>query len=133
MKNIILSTVAFALVGTAAPAIARDLPAGVSVDPAAFTETARSLRKRGITVSPAQTASIRQGVDKDNIYRLIGAPHFGEGITRRWNYVLFLHDGAEAPQRCRLRIDFAKSGDGYDVVVDRLTWSSDQCAVLASH
>jgi outer membrane protein assembly factor BamE (lipoprotein component of BamABCDE complex) len=106
--------------------------ASVIVDPAAFTETAHSLRKRGATVTPAQVRGVVPGSDKDSVYTLIGPPHFGEGITRRWNYVLFLTDGASPRLRCRFQLEFKKPGDGYNVVVDRITWGSQQCADFVS-
>ena len=121
-----------ALATVASPAASATLPAGVAVDASAFVETPSTQKKRGITLSPAQTAPVRQGVDKNNIYALMGPPHFGEGITRRWNYVIFLAKGANEPVRCRLRIDFRKPDGSYNVVVDRLTWSSEECATLAS-
>ena len=120
------------LAAAASPAASGTLPAGVSVDATSLAETARSQKKRGITLLPAQTVPVRQGVNKDNIYALMGPPHFGEGITRRWNYVINLVDGDREPVRCRLQIDFRKPEGSYNVVVDRLTWSSEECATLGS-
>ena len=76
-------------------AIAEDGPAPTApayvatVDSAAFREKPLEHQKLGATVRPAAVRMITPGVSKSDIYRWIGAPHFGEGITRRWNYVLF--------------------------------------------
>ena len=60
-----------------------------TVDPAAFRPVVLEHKKLGVTTTPATIRLITPGVDKFSIYPLIGAPHFAEGITRRWNYVLF--------------------------------------------
>lgn len=121
---------------TMAPAQASAQEAGtdarVTVDASAFTETKRTMRKKGVTVGPAQLMPIRPGVDKDTIYNLIGPPHFGEGITRRWNFVIFIAGKQPEPMRCRLRVDFGKPRDGYNVVVKHMTWSSEECMAAAS-
>lgn len=116
----------------AAPALASGDEHGVVVNPDAFTETARTLRKKGVTVSHAQLAPLGVGIDKDSLYTLIGPPHFGEGITRRWNYVIFITRPAEPLLRCRLQIDFGDGRDGYNVAAERLTWSSEECLRAAS-
>lgn len=59
------------------------------VDPSAFHPTPLEHKKLGVVVDPAAVRMITPGVDKFTVYRLIGTPHFDEGITRRWNYVLF--------------------------------------------
>ncbi|PZT85103.1 MAG: cell envelope protein SmpA [Citromicrobium sp.] len=105
---------------------------GVVVDADAFTENNRTLRKKGVTVGSAQLMPIRPGVDKDTIYNLIGPPHFNEGITRRWNFVIFIAGEAPEPLRCRLRIDFGDPRDGYNVVVRQMTWSSEECLAAAN-
>lgn len=100
----------------------------VSVDASIFEETPRTLRKPGITVAPEQLRAIVAGTNKDSLYALIGPPHFGEGITRRWNYVIMLTDGTADRLRCRLQIDFARPEGGGPLFADRVTWSSQQCA-----
>lgn len=104
----------------------------ITVDQSAFQESEHTRRKKGVTVGSAQLAPIRPGVDKDTIYNLIGPPHFGEGITRRWNFVIFIVGETTDPLRCRLRLDFGKPRDGYNVVVTQMTWSSEECVAAAS-
>lgn len=102
-----------------------------SVDPAAFPEGVSEGKKLGVTVSPQAVRLITPGVDKFSIYNLIGPPHFGEGITRRWNYVLFFPPapGSMEKLRCRMEIRFGHARkDGYNVTVSEIIWKDQICA-----
>lgn len=134
------------LAGSAIPAAANTADAPVTppaatyvakVDPAAFHHTLLEERKIGATVSPATVRLITPGVDKYSIYRLIGPPHFDEGITRRWNYVLFMPvaPGSMERVRCRMEIRFIRERGHYDVTVSEVIWQDQACAdrVAAAH
>jgi len=117
-------------------AIAKDAPAApvpvyeAKVDPDAFPHRPLEETKLGATVSPAAVRMITPGVDKFSIYRLIGPPHFGEGITRRWNYVLFfpVAPGSIERVRCRMEIRFKKAPRHYSVIVSEVIWQDQACA-----
>ncbi|GGB89846.1 hypothetical protein GCM10011494_05250 [Novosphingobium endophyticum] len=101
------------------------------VDPAAFSDRASDSRKLGVTASPATVRLITPGVDKFSIYNLIGPPHFDEGITRRWNYVLLFptEPGGTERLRCRMEIRFGRDRkDGYNVTVSEVVWQDQACA-----
>lgn len=101
------------------------------VDPAEFSDRASDSRKPGVTVSPAAVRLITPGVDKFSIYNLIGPPHFDEGITRKWNYVLFFPAGPGGADkaRCRMEIRFGRDRkDGYNVTVSEVVWQEQSCA-----
>ena len=100
------------------------------VDPTAFSPRPLEHQKLGVTVDPATVRMITPGVDKFSIYNLIGAPHFGEGITRRWNYVLFfpVAPGSIERVRCRMEIRFKKLRPHYSVVVSEVIWQDQACA-----
>lgn len=101
------------------------------VDPSAFPEGVSEQKKLGVTVNPATVRLITPGVDKFSIYNLIGPPHFGEGITRRWNYVLFFPPapGSTNKLRCRMEIRFGRERkDGYNVTVSEVLWKDHACA-----
>lgn len=125
---------AICLAGSAAAAedaAASSLPAYAgNVDPAAFPERPGEHKKLGVTVSPAAVRVITPGIDKFSIYKLIGPPHFGEGITRRWNYVLFFPPAAGDSERmrCRMEIRFEKPPGRYNVVVSEVVWQEQVCA-----
>lgn len=122
---------------TSAAAIAQEAPASSSstyvakVDPSAFRTVPRERFRQGATVDPTAVRMITPGVDKFSIYRLIGPPHFGEGITRRWNYILQLPvaPGSTERVRCRMEIRFAPPERGrYTVTVSEVVWQDQACA-----
>nr|WP_294809519.1 outer membrane protein assembly factor BamE [uncultured Sphingomonas sp.] len=101
-----------------------------SVDPSAFHKAPLEHKKLGVTVSPASVRLITPGVDKFSIYPLLGPPHFGEGITRRWNYVLFfpVAPGSVERVRCRMQIRFERQRGRYSVTVSEVIWQEQSCA-----
>lgn len=101
-----------------------------TVDPAAFRPVVLEHKKLGVTTTPATVRLITPGVDKFSIYPLIGAPHFAEGITRRWNYVLFFPTapGSVERVRCRMEIRFKRPRGHYSVVVSEVVWQEQSCA-----
>lgn len=119
-----------------AAAIAEDAPAApasiyvATVDPTAFHKRPHEHKKLGTTVNPATVRMITPGVSKSDIYSWIGAPHFGEGITRRWNYVLFFPaaPGSTERMRCRMEVRFVRQRGYYDVTVSEVVWQEQSCA-----
>ncbi|MGK6318979.1 outer membrane protein assembly factor BamE domain-containing protein [Sphingomonas sp. DT-204] len=110
-------------VGTASTYVGR-------VDPSVFHNTPLEHKKLGVVVDPAAVRMITPGVDKFTIYRLIGTPHFDEGITRRWNYVLFFPTapGSTERVRCRMEIRFTRQRGLYNVSVSEVIWQDQACA-----
>ncbi|MCW4461505.1 outer membrane protein assembly factor BamE [Sphingomonas sp. BT-65] len=100
------------------------------VDPSAFHRTPLEHKKMGVTVNPAAVRMITPDVDKFSIYNLIGPPHFGESITRRWNYVLFfpVAPGSTERVRCRMEIRFKRPRGHYNVTVSEVIWQEQSCA-----
>lgn len=101
-----------------------------TVDPTAFREVPGERKKQGVTVSPASVRLITPGVDKFSIYPLLGPPHFGEGISRRWYYVLFfpVAPGSVERVRCRMEIRFTRPPGHYYVAVSEVVWQEKSCA-----
>lgn len=116
-----------------APALAQSATPSsykATVDPSVFRKAPLEHKKLGATVDPATLRLITPGVDKFTIYRLIGPPHFGEGITRRWNYVLFFSPakGEAERVRCRMEIRFERQRGRYSVTVSDVIWQDQSCA-----
>lgn len=139
MNTMILTLPLLLGVSLASPAAAvageADAPAGpayaATVDPEAFRRTVPLEREKlGVTVNPADVRLIAPGVDKFSIYPLLGPPHFGEGITRRWNYVLFFppSPGSSERMRCRMEIRFERLRGRYHVTVSEVVWQDQACA-----
>lgn len=99
-----------------------------TVDPAAFRPVPH--KKLGTVTTPATVRLITPGIDKFSIYRLIGPPHFGETITRRWDYVLFFPptSGSTERMRCRMALRFIRHRGRYNVVVSQVIWQDQACA-----
>lgn len=125
---------------SSAPAVAAETSSAslatfiAKVDPDAFPERPGEHRKTGVTVEPRVVRLITPGIDKFSIYNLIGPPHFGEGITRRWNYVLFFPStpGSSERVRCRMEIRFERVPGKYNVVVSDVIWKDQACADLVA-
>lgn len=98
------------------------------VDPSAFP--ARERDKQGTVADPAAVRLITLGVDKFSIYRLIGPPQYGEGIARRWNYLLRFPVSPGSAERvaCRMEIRFERKPGKYNVVVSDVIWKDQACA-----
>lgn len=135
-KILAVSSLAAAGLSAAATAAAQDAPSQPvsayvgKVDPSAFRDTPFEHRNRGVTVDPADVRLITPGVDKFSIYPLLGPPHFDEGITRRWNYILYFPEspGSVERVRCRMEIRFERPRGRYHVVVSEVVWKHQACA-----
>ncbi len=80
------------------------------VDPSvAFPDAKRSTVRGGLPMPPRTVAMVVPGMTKREIYPLLGAPHFSEGLfgVRRWNYVLNFNSGNGTEQvSCQYQIRF---------------------------
>jgi len=98
----------------AAAAASEGLPsyrAGVS-DAITFPDVERATRKEGGFVSAHNIAMVTPGLTKDQVYALIGVPHFHEGLfgVRRWNYILKFYTGeGDKYVACQYQIRFDRS------------------------
>lgn len=135
MKNRFLALSLLASMGVAGSAATAADPApaaavyAAKVDPEAFRPVPLEHKKLGVTTTPATVRLIAPGMDKFSIYPLIGPPHFGEGITRRWNYVLFFPPAASEMERvrCRMQIRFERPRGHYNVTVSEVVWQDQSC------
>ncbi len=67
--------------------------------------------------------SIRAGMTRDQLYNLIGRPHFAEGFkVREWDY-LFHFDTAQGTQTCQYKILFDKHR-----IAQNFYWQPEACA-----
>lgn len=76
----------------------------------AFPDPAKSTMPEGAYVSPENIRQVVLGMTKNQLYKLLGAPHFDEGVfgVKQWNYVFnFRREDGEADfSRCQYQIDF---------------------------
>lgn len=84
---------------------------GVS-DAITFPDVERATRKEGVFVSAHNIAMVAPGLTKDQVYALIGVPHFHEGLfgVRRWNYILNFYTGeGDKYVACQYQIRFDRN------------------------
>lgn len=73
-------------------------------------------------------AQVEHGMSKDQLYNLLGRPHFGEGLfnVKKWDYVFNYRDAGEH-KVCQMQIHFDK-----DMLVKGFYWKGQDCEKQAS-
>ncbi|WKU19430.1 OmpA family protein [Advenella alkanexedens] len=76
---------------------------------------------RGIAPNPENLSLVRSGVTKDQLYYLLGRPHFSEGFApREWDFLFYLNTpgkGTNNVSSCQYKILFDK-----DMLVRSFYW-----------
>jgi outer membrane protein OmpA-like peptidoglycan-associated protein len=96
-----------------------------------FPSPGHALHPEGVPIALDHLRAVRKGMTKFQLYRLLGVPHFNEGVfrIREWNYIFDLPD-ATAPsgvRKCQYRIRFDD-----DVKLESSVWRSHECEVLVA-
>ena len=73
-----------------------------------FPDPARAMVPEGIFVNIENLRKIEPGMTKEQLYNLLGAPHFSEGVfgVRKWNYVFDFRRTNGEYFRCQYQIVF---------------------------
>lgn len=104
---------------------------GVS-DAMTFPDVERATRKEGVFVSAHNIGMVTPGMTKEQVYALIGVPHFHEGLfgVRRWNYILNLYTGeGDKYVACQYQIRFDRKAR-----VERTWFRESTCVnILEQH
>ncbi|WP_061800742.1 OmpA family protein [Serratia ficaria] len=81
-------------------------PSGTTDSPI-FPDMARASFSEGSWPNLDNLRKVQAGVNKNQLYLLIGHPHFSEGIlgVREWDYIFHL-PGDDGPQTCQYKILF---------------------------
>jgi OOP family OmpA-OmpF porin len=94
-----------------------------------FPDPAKSLVPEGAYVSPENLRQVLRGMTKSQLYKLLGTPHFDEGVfgVKQWNYILnFRRDDGEADfSRCQYQIDFDAKHR-----VQTTHWKPESCRLI---
>jgi hypothetical protein len=104
-----------------------ETPYVAHVDASKFHRDPWRLGKQGVTLPASRIRQLAPGTSKDLVYSLIGPPNFHEGITRTWNYLIFVYTGRGLDTvPCRMQLHF-RGKLGFPVV-DTITWQTKACA-----
>ncbi|AFT70429.1 OmpA/MotB domain protein [Alloalcanivorax dieselolei B5] len=93
----------------------------------AFPELDRAWVEEGAYVNMENLRKMQVGVSKNQIYDLLGRPHFKEGLfgVRQWNYIFHLPTEEGGYITCQYQVRFDD-----DMLSESMHWREPQCADL---
>ncbi len=78
-----------------------------------FPDAQKAWQKGGTIATQDDIAKIKVGTTKDEIYKLIGTPHFSEGFNaREWDYILKFYDANNNVDIYQYKIIFDNTYEG---------------------
>lgn len=94
---------------------------GDTVEPV-FPELTKLTMKNGSWPNPDSLGLLQKGMTRDQVYSLIGRPHFKEGVaTQEWDYLLNLRTAA-GDKTCQLKVIF-----DMEKIVQNIYWLPGDC------
>jgi len=89
----------------AAPVHAQNASAGPD-----FPDPARATMPEGVFVNVENLRKLAPGMTKHQLYDLLGAPHFSEGVfgVHRWNYIFAFRQTDGGAIKCQFQVQFDK-------------------------
>lgn len=115
------------LSGCGTSMVSKDINDEGRVAQAAFPDIAKNnWTKEGTFPNLDNLRRIAPNVTKDELYELVGRPHFSEGLfgVREWDYVFKFQNGqGQAPQVCQYKVIFDKNMLGQSFL-----WQPAACA-----
>ena len=96
-----------------------------------FPDRSHSYKRKGIGgdfVNVENLRNVRKGMSKEGVRRLLGNPHFNEGIAgaRHWNYIFNFATGPEEHLSCQYQIEFERQ-ENVGIVAKGIYWNTDSC------
>lgn len=91
-----------------------------------FPDPSHSTMPEGTFVNLENLRKVAPGMTKDQLYALLGTPHFSEGVfgVREWNYIFDFRsaDGSNNFFRCQYQVQF-----GDDDLAKAFYWKPETC------
>lgn len=105
----------------------------VNPDELVFPDLNKAWQKGGTIVNHQDIAKIKVGTTKDELYKLIGMPHFSEGFNaREWDYILKFYNANNTVETCQYKIIFDDSYEGRmrddEFGMTEVYWKPASCA-----
>lgn len=105
----------------------------VNPDELVFPDLNKAWQKGGTIVNHQDIANTKVGTTKDELYKLIGTPHFSEGFNaREWDYILKFYNANNTVETCQYKIIFDDSYEGRmrddEFGVTEVYWKPASCA-----
>lgn len=92
-----------------------------------FPELNKAWQKDGQFPNRENLSKIRSGIAKDELYQLIGRPHFNEANrAREWDYILKFHQADDSVKVCQYKVIFDENFRGQEFY-----WLPADCAQYA--
>lgn len=99
----------------------------VQTDNIRFPELNKAWQKDGQFPNTENLSKIRPGVGKDELYQLIGRPHFSEAQkAREWDYIMKFYQEDDSVRVCQYKVIFDKDYKGQEFY-----WKPADCAEFA--
>ncbi len=124
----IAMSVAAALLAACSTHVSRDISAEGVAGEVIFPDADSATMKEGTFPNPGSLALVKPGITKDQLYYLLGRPHFREGFhgVREWDYLFHFRVG-DAVRTCQYKVIFDREYHGRS-----FHWLPEDCAsVLA--
>ena len=126
--GLVLAATVLLLQGCGTASLSRQIADdGSSAEALVFPDAQQNAwRKDGSFPAPANLAHVAPGVTKDQLYELLGRPHFREGMVgvREWDYV-FHFRSASGVKTCQYKVLFDTQ-----FVARSFHWQPAACADL---
>lgn len=89
-----------------------------------FPELEKAWQKDGVFPNSENLTKIRPGVAKDELYQLIGRPHFSERQhAREWDYIMKFYQDDDSVKICQYKVIFDEKYKGQEFY-----WKPADCA-----
>lgn len=109
----------------------------VHKDDIVFPEIDKAWQKDGQFPNVENLSKIKAGVGKDELYQLIGRPHFSEAHkAREWDYIMKFYQADDSVKVCQYKVIFDnqyKAQEFYWLPADCATYAKPQPMVTPAH
>jgi OmpA-OmpF porin, OOP family len=114
------------LTGCGTSTISKNVSEEGKAEELVFPDIDRAFLKEGVFANVDNLRNMAPGLNKDQIYDLLGRPHYAEGLSgvREWDYLLnFRNEKTGEVTRCQYKVLFDKQ-----MLARNLHWKPQACA-----